>query len=164
MSFLGDAVQTLNEDIEVASFLPGINYVFLLISPSDRSELFFGLALVAAIVGAALFNHLRSLKSTEDTDIDNIDTNEQNEESKEWKDPRDTDSSQSENNQIGQKFASMLLFLPWGALLLLSMYFLFERFSKDWILPEVLFFISTGFLALYTTDIVLKRFVNDYNG
>ncbi|WP_123619200.1 hypothetical protein [Halorubrum sp. CSM-61] len=156
MSLLGDAVQTLNEDIEIAAFLPGVNYVFLLIASGDGLNLFFWLTLAASIISAALFNHLRSLASNKDSGTEG--TGE--EVSDEWDDPRD---DQLDNSlQITQRGASILLFLPWVVLLAVSMYFLLERFSKDWVLPEILFFVSVGFISLYLTDIILKYCVSDH--
>ncbi|ACV12239.1 hypothetical protein Huta_2072 [Halorhabdus utahensis DSM 12940] len=164
MSVLGDAVQALNEDIEIAAFLPGVNYVFLLIASEDGSNLFFGLALGASVVGATLFNHLRHLASDESTNTDDTEADERENASEEWEDPRDGGNNQSGGDrQISQQSASMLLLLVWGALLLVSMHFLFERFSKNRVLPEVLFFISVGFIALYVTDIILNRYISSYN-
>jgi hypothetical protein len=164
MSILGDAVQTLNEDIEVTAFLPGVNYVFLHIASGGGSDFLFALALTASIVGAALFNHLRFLGSDEDTDDEKTEGVEEGS-SKEWDDPRNSDHSQSvSDREIGQERASMLLLIMWGGLLLTSMYFLLERFSRSWVLPEILFFTSTGLIALYVTDAVLKEGVSDYDG
>lgn len=164
MSVLGDAVQTLNEDIEVVAFLPGINYVFLQIVSGDGLNLFFGLALTASVIGAALFNHLRSLASGGATIDEEQKENEGEEALEEWEDPRGDGINQSyDHGQISRKTTSALLLLPWSGLLLVSMYFLLERFSKNWILPEMLFFISIGFIALYLTDGVLKWLVYDYN-
>ena len=163
MSVLGDAVQTLNEDIEVAAFLPGVNYVYLHITSIGSSDKFFWLAFAASVVGAALFNHLRSLVSDEAPTGEGQEENEGEEASEEWEDPRDDVINQSNGHrQISQQTTSALLLLPWGVLLLVSMYFLLERFSRNWVLPEMLFFISVGFIALYLTDPVLKRWVYDY--
>jgi len=164
MSVLGDAVQTLNEDIEVAAFLPGVNYVFLHIASGSGSDLFFGLALTASVVGAALFNHLRSLASDEATTDEEQEANEEEEAPEEWEDPRGDEINQPDGHgQISRRTTSTLLLLPWSVLLLVSMYFLLERFSRNWILPEMLFFISIGFIALYLTDGVLKRLVYGYD-
>lgn len=164
MSVLGDAVQTLNEDIEVAAFLPGVNYVFLHIASGDGSDLFFAFALTASVVGAALFNHLRSLASGEATTDEEQEENEGEEAFEEWEDPRGDEINQSNSHRrISRRTTSVLLLLPWGVLVLVSMYFLLERFSKNWVLPEMLFFISVGFIALYLTDAVLKRWVYGYD-
>lgn len=164
MSVLGDAVQTLNEDIEVAAFLPSVNYVFLHITSIGGSDMFFGLAFAASVVGAALFNHLRSLASDEAPTDEKQEGNEGEEAFEEWEDPRDDEINQSNGHrQISRRTTSVLLLLPWGVLLLASMYFLLERFSKNWVLPEMLFFISVGFIALYLTDAVLKRWVYGYD-
>ena len=165
MSLLGDAIQTLNEDVEVIAFLPGVNYVFLHIASGSGSDLFFGLALAASVVGAALFNHLRSLASGGGTNSEEADTAEGENRPDEWEDPRAGVGYRSSNGKpISQRGASISLFLVWGGLLLVSMYYLLERFSKSWVLPEVLFFISIGFTALYATDAVLKRYVSGYDG
>jgi len=161
MSFIGDAVRALNEDIEIAAFLPGVNYVFLHIASGNGSDLFFALALVASIVSAALFNYLRALSSSEEVDSADI----EDEGSEEWRQPNGYDVGNSDRRrQLSQRNASMVLFLPWGMLLLISLYFLLERFPENWILPEALFFISVGFMSLYVTDGILKRYVSGYNG
>lgn len=145
MSVLGDAVQALNEDIEIASFLPAANYVFILIASGDGSTLFFLLALASSVMGATLFNHLYFRASEGPEDQEELE-----------------DDDKFINGVVSENWASAIIAIPWGVLLVISMYFLFERFPKNWILPEVLFFISAGFILLYLTHYPLNYLVN-YN-
>jgi uncharacterized ion transporter superfamily protein YfcC len=151
---LADGVQTLKEDIEVVAFLPGASYVFLLISPGGDKILLFILAILAAIVGSAFYNYLNHLKSDEKKEDA---SGMEEEKADNWNDPRETtNEADNEDTVAGVLIAS------WGGLLLVSMYFLYGLFSKNWILPEILFFISVGVIALYFTEGVLRYILTDY--
>jgi len=160
MSILGDAVQTINEDVEVAAFLPGANFVFLHISSKTGTDWLFAFTFASAVVGATLFNHLRALDAEDgyETGIDSGRSEEDG--SEEWSDPREADyEGLQEKLQRSQRSVSAVLFVSWGGLLIWSMYLLSKDFAESWILPEVLFFVSLAFLALYATRYVLEFFV-----
>lgn len=170
MSLIADGVQTLNEDIEVIAFLPGSSYIFLLIAPGGNSELFFGLALVAAVVGAGFYNYLgylkdegrekREEKREEHKQNSPSEANEETTDS--WEDPRSETSETDEENITAEDVIVIFLLVSWGVLLLISMYYLCQFFSKSWILPEVLFFVSFGVLAIYGTEGFLRLTIDDY--
>ena len=160
MSVLGDAVQTLNEDIEVAAFLPGANFVFLLISPGGDPTVFLALAILSAVVGAGFFNYLSYLSEQEGSHVEeNKDEVGGSDSTGAGTQPVDR---QGGSGRIDLDVASLFLLVPWAILLVIGMYFLLERFERNWILPEILFFVSFGFICLYPTEYLLKRFVSGY--
>ena len=172
MSLIADGVQTLNEDIEVIAFLPGASYLFLLIAPEGDSELFFGLALLAAVVGAGFYNYLCYLKNEDGEDREeeqdehkqeqDSPPEEHEETTDDWKDPRRETAEADEEDTTAEDIIVLVLLGSWGLLLLSSMYFLHQFFSKSWVLPEVLFFISFGVIAIYVTEGVLRLAVGGY--
>lgn len=57
-----------------------------------------------------------------------------------------------------------MLGMLWLLLLLGSMYLVMQYFTKSWIMPEILFFISVSFLCLLLTDIIFQWQLEDYEG
>lgn len=51
----------------------------------------------------------------------------------------------------------------WIVALLYSMWGLIEMFGEQTVLPEVLFFVSTGFLFLLLTDLVARATLTEYD-
>lgn len=138
MTPLQDAVAVLNDDVALFAFLPGTNYVFLLIQGGQTATFFVIASGVSAILGTVVYNYLSADSNQEETD--------------------GQDLSGLQRSILG--FCG----LTWLGLLIGSMWDLFHLFPKNWILPELLFFTSLSFISLFATDFILEVGIRSYEG